>query len=393
MGPKSSKKSFPSEQKKSFPSEQKKSFSSLLLPNSEESEKLPYRFRDALDNPLIKALDLDSWAGVIHFLAEGQQTQLQRVSKGFYNLYWDTRREYSFDPNSSQGVFSAITEDTLAFLLSKCNPEYFSGLSLRYCFNTRAGTLLNVFNIRSLRKLDLTYCYKVQSSHLEHISKLDCLDQLNLTGCELLGKQGLEYVSLIPNLTQLRLAQLPQIMTLGAIAENMKKLRHLTIIQLESVIGINVVQKLLNKQCVNQGLMAFVNADSLEDNVLSIPVPTGVYHELNENNLEYVRNQVFNNERDMSTTHNFGNLTSLTHLFLCPNSSVFKWPLLSFNQLQRLNSLTLGNDCIKYAPPSDGHRFNACFELKCLPSISSVSLVKNDDFDAVVLEIIPKADF
>lgn len=102
---------------------------------------LPYRFdipspREAF----YSSLDLDSWANAINILPEKDQMYLQRVcwcshalllnwkvSKGFYNLYWDSRREYSFDPNASQKIFSQITDETLNYLLSKCNKEYFSG--------------------------------------------------------------------------------------------------------------------------------------------------------------------------------------------------------------------------------------------------------------------------
>lgn len=332
---------------------------------------LPYRFdipspREAF----YSSLDLDSWANAINILPEKDQMYLQRVSKGFYNLYWDSRREYSFDPNASQKIFSQITDETLNYLLSKCNKEYFSGLSLRYCFNTTAEGLMNAFSIRSLRKLDLTFCYKIQSSHLQHISMLDNLDFLNVTGCELLGKQALEYIACIPRLQRLTLCELPQIMTLGPIATGLTSLRELRVGEMGSLMGLNLVQTFTHstiaKLADDHGLCSLHSNSALantlssmqeagDERLVSIPIPTG------DNNLpvyEQSRNHpqwgqppeasppTENEARNIDTLHDFGQLTNLTSLILCPSSRVFKWILLSFTQLKSLQHVVIGDDCL-----------------------------------------------
>jgi hypothetical protein len=152
-------------------------------------------------------------------------------------------------------------------------------------------------------------------------------------GCELLGKQALEYIAAIPRLQRLQLSELPQIMTLNAIAVGLPTLRELRIGDMASLIGVNLVQR-FHQQQTNakhnapnplveganhvsplEDTLCAMTENPGDDGVMSIPIPSDLCTPDAE-----IANAL--RTRPIDTLHDFGRLTQLTSLVLCPNSRV-----------------------------------------------------------------------
>jgi len=178
-----------------------------IIPETRNDLKLQRRFAILDDQRYGNVLPLDCWMIVQRFIPRTKQIVFTYVCRDWYNLYWDTRTGWQFDPDNAKDFFERINDGWLEILLEKCHKKYFVWMSLNFCHkNLTQNGFAQIYNMEKLTSLNLSNNFYLTNSALSHISKLTELEILNISGCLMIQRSGMAHISSLTKLRKLNLS-------------------------------------------------------------------------------------------------------------------------------------------------------------------------------------------
>jgi len=167
----------------------------------------PRRFQIIITN--LSILPDECWIIIQNFIPAPKQIVFTYVCKLWYNLYWNTRTGWQFDPDNNRTFFKRVNDEWIAHLLDKCNKKFFTWMCLNYCYKSVTSIgFQHIYTMDKLVSLDLSNNFYLSNTALSQISKLTELQSLNLSGCLMLQRSGIDHISTLSTLRSLALREL-----------------------------------------------------------------------------------------------------------------------------------------------------------------------------------------